>query len=209
MKMSLATRALIVGALCFVLALVLDRWAWEHLRRDGIYDNDWGRLLRIMGFWPTWAAGAIALVLHDRGVVPPPAGGAWRRGLVLAISTLSAGFVAEALKLVLRRERPGAHDGAYVFRAFSDQTWSTKGLGLPSSHAIVAFAGASMLGFFFPRTWPVWWALAAGAAYTRLAAGAHFMSDVVLAAFLGWLLSWLLWKYSQGGTGAAVRSGEP
>lgn len=193
-------RALIAGALCFVLALALDRWGWDHLRRDGIYDRDWGRLLRIMGFWPTWVAGAVALVLHDRGVSPPPAGGMWRRGLLLAVTTGIAGFVAEGLKLVFRRERPSSADGEYVFRAFTDQTWSTKGLGLPSSHAIVAFAGAATLSLLFPRTWPVWWLLAAGAAYTRVAAGAHFLSDVVMAAFAGWLLSFLAWRYSQGGT---------
>jgi undecaprenyl-diphosphatase len=186
-------RALVAGALFFVIALFFDQWAWGHLRLEGIHDKDWGRLLRIMGFWPTWLAGAVALILHDRGVSPPPAYGYWRRGMLLAAAPLAAGLLCEALKLLIRRERPGAHDGDYVFRAFDIDTWSTKGLGLPSGHAMTAFAAAAMLGFLFPRTWPVWWLLAAGAGYTRLAAGAHFLSDVALAAFAGWLVSWTIW----------------
>lgn len=188
------SRALGLGALCFAVATALDGWAWQHLRVDGIYDRDWGRLLRIMGFWPTWAAGAVALVLHDRGVSPRPPGGPGFRGLLLAGAPFLAGLLCEVLKLLIRRERPGAHDGEYAFRAFTDQPWSTRGLGLPSSHAMTAFAGAAMLSYLFPRTWPVWWLLAAGAAYTRVAAGAHFLSDVVFAALMGWLVSWLLWR---------------
>lgn len=186
-------RALLAGALLFVVALLLDKWGWDTLRRDGVYDTDWGRLFRIIGYWPTWLAGGIAVALYDRGLTPPPPPCRWRRGLLLAAAPFAAGFLSEALKLVLRRERPGAHDGAHVFRAFGDQTWSTKGLGLPSGHAITSFAAAAMLSYMFPRTWPVWWFLAVANSYTRVAAGAHFLSDVVLAAFLGWLVSWFLW----------------
>jgi membrane-associated phospholipid phosphatase len=192
-RLAFPTRALVAGALFFVIALFLDQWAWDHLRREGIYDKDWGRLLRIMGFLPTWLAGAAALILHDHGGTPPPSHGPWRRGLLLALAPLAAGLICEVLKLLIRRERPGPHDGDYFFRAFDTDTWSTRGLGLPSSHAMVAFSAAAMLSFLFPRTWPVWWLLAAGAGYTRIAAGAHFLSDVALAAFAGWLVSWTVW----------------
>jgi undecaprenyl-diphosphatase len=99
------------------------------------------------------------------------------------------GLLAEVLKLVIRRERPGPHDGEWVFRAFLDNPWSTKALGLPSSHAMTAFAGAAMASYLFPRTAPVWIAWAVACAWTRVAVQAHFLSDVALAAIAGWLVA--------------------
>jgi membrane-associated phospholipid phosphatase len=172
-----------------VVASLLDRWAWEHVRYEQVYDKDWGRLLRVMGFLPTWMAGSAAIILYDRGVI--------RRGLLLSLAPLLAGIAGEVLKLLIRRERPGLHDGAYVFRDFADQTLSTRALGLPSTHAIVAFAGATMASYLFPRTWPVWWLLACGTALTRVAAGAHFLSDVALAGVTGWLVARALWRRAR------------
>jgi len=57
----------------------------------------------------------------------------------------------------------------------------------------VAFAGAGMASYLFPRSWPAWMLLAAGCAFTRVAAQAHFLSDVVLAGMAGLLVARLLW----------------
>jgi membrane-associated phospholipid phosphatase len=104
-----------------------------------------------------------------------------------------SGGVAEVLKLLFRRERPGLHDGASVFRAFSDRPFSTSALGMPSSHVMVAFAGAVVLARLFPRTAPVAYLLAAGCAATRVLAHAHFASDVVVGALAGWAVGALMW----------------
>jgi membrane-associated phospholipid phosphatase len=95
--------------------------------------------------------------------------------------------------MLLRRERPNLHDGTYYWRSFTDHPWSTGNIGLPSSHTMVAFAGAGMASYLFPRTWPAWMLLAAGCAFTRVAAGAHFLSDVVLAAAAGLFISRATW----------------
>jgi undecaprenyl-diphosphatase len=102
------------------------------------------------------------------------------------------GLLAEILKLILRRDRPRAHDGEYVFRAFSDRPFHSGGLALPSSHVLVAFSAAAMLARLFPRAAPVWFLLATGCAYTRVATRAHFVSDVMLAALVGFLVPVLL-----------------
>jgi undecaprenyl-diphosphatase len=81
--------------------------------------------------------------------------------------------------------RPGVYDGAYGFRAWSDHPFSSAGFGMPSSHALVAFAGAAAVARLFPRAAPVWYALAVGCGITRLLAGAHFLSDVVVGAIIG------------------------
>ena len=97
-----------------VAASLADPWAYTHLVRDGVYDHDWGRLLRVMGFLPLWLLAAAALWVSN----PTQAG---RRGaILLAIGPTLAGGVGELLKLLIRRERPILTDGAYVFRSFSD-----------------------------------------------------------------------------------------
>lgn len=179
-------RALIASALLLVGAVLLDHWAWTTLRYDKVYEKDWGRLFRVMGFLPTWIAGSVALFLHDR---EHP-----RRAVLLTLSPAIAGLVAELLKLLIRRERPGLHDGAYVFRSFDDHPFSARALGLPSSHAIVAFGGAAIASYLFPRTWPVWWFLACGTALTRVLAGQHFLSDVVLAGVAAWFVVRFIWR---------------
>jgi len=186
-------RALLASALLFALACLLDHWAYQHLRVDDVYGRDWGRLFRIAGFVPTWMLGSLALILTDAGSGSPLPRRFWWRGMLLTVAPVAAGLLCEAFKVLLRRERPGLHDGAYYWRSFSDHFWSTGNIGLPSSHTMVAFAGAGMASYLFPRTWPAWIILATGCAFTRVAAQAHFLSDVVLAAILGLFTARLLW----------------
>ena len=178
-------------ATAIILAHVLDPWAYHALRLDGVYSGDLGRLLRVQGFLPTWIVVGVVLALHD-----PERG--WRvlrgRGGLLVLSAGLGGVVAEGLKLVFRRLRPGEL-GEYVFRPFTERPFHSGGLGLPSSHALVAFGAAAMLSRLFPRARLLWWSLAWGCALSRVAAGAHFLSDVVVAAVLGWLVGALVWQW--------------
>jgi membrane-associated phospholipid phosphatase len=183
--------ALAITLAAALAAALVDRWLFQHVRMSGVHDEDWGRLLRVMGFIGTWFALALAVGLHDAGVHPPLARPR-RRAWLLLLSPGLAGLAAEVLKILIRRERPGIHDGAYGFRPWSERTWSGAGLSLPSSHAAVAFGGAAMVAILFPRARWVGYALAAGCGLTRMLAGAHFLSDVVLAAGIGWLAAWWL-----------------
>ena len=183
-------------ALAFTLALtglawLADGWAYRQLHDAGIYDTDFGRMLRVMGFLGTWLALAVAIALQEGGDVARRAR-ARRRGALLFWSAALGGLVAEVGKLLIRRERPEPNDGAHVFRAFAERPWSTSGLAMPSSHTLVAFAGAAMLARLYPRARWVGYALAAGCALTRVLARAHFLSDVVLAAGLGWIVAFML-----------------
>ena len=172
------------------LPMLADRWAYVHLYHKNIYDLDWARLLRVMGFAPTWAIAALAMWLHERPDAPQRAAA---RAWYLITASLAGGLLAEILKLLLRRERPEVLDGAYSFRLWSDHPFSTSGLAWPSSHTMVAFAAATALSRLFPRAKWVWFTLAAGCAYTRVAAHAHFVSDVTLGALFGWCAGWGVW----------------
>lgn len=158
-----------------------DPWVFAHVRTDGVYDRDWGRLLRIMGFGPTWLLVALGLWLARRGL------GAAARGpaLFLVAAVAASGVMGELLKLLVRRGRPGPTDGAYAFIPW-DGSWSTGAIGFPSTHAIVAFAGAFAMARLSPRTGPLWILLAAGCGLTRLLDGRHFLTDVAGAAVLAW-----------------------
>lgn len=186
-----AWRALGFTALAFTLACFADTWVYQNVHDPKVYERDWGRLLRIMGFLGTWVALAVAVALHE-GTDPVRRAIAKRRAWLLFASAALGGAVAEAGKLLLRRERPAVHDGLYGFRDFADRTFSTAGLALPSSHVLVAFGGAAMLARLYPRARWVGYTLAIGCAASRVMARAHFLSDVVLAAGLGWIVAFAL-----------------
>ncbi len=190
------------GAVAVGAALLCDRWVYTHLVWAGVYENDWGRLLRIVGFLPTWGVVAAGLALLGRS--------GWRgaAGRVF-VAAAAGGALAEVLKLLIRSERPVAALGAHQFRAWSvEHPFSTAGLGMPSSHTLVAFAGAAMLARCSPRGRVLWFALAAGCGATRVLSGAHFLSDVVAAAALGPVVAAVVWA-SSARWSPAVLDGAP
>lgn len=191
-----AWMALAITVAATAVAMLVDRTVFELFNAPKIYDKDLGRLLRVMGFAGTWLAIALAVGFqHDGREARRTV--ARRRGWLLFWSPMLAGALAELLKIVVRRERPALNDGAYGFRPWDERTWSGAGLAFPSSHAAVAFGGAFMLARVFPRAKWVGIALAVGCGVTRIAARAHFVSDVAFAAGLGWLVSWFLWRKWQ------------
>jgi len=206
MRRSTVLARLAAATLLIIAAHAADAWAYEALAMEGVYEEDWGRMLRVMGFLPFWLVAALALVREDwplRTVdsIRP----ALRRGVLLVAGVALSGAVGEILKLLLRRERPRAHGGEYVFRAFTDRPFHSGGLALPSSHAIIAFGAAAMLSRLFPRAWPVWYGLALGCGLTRVAAGAHFLSDIAVAFLVAWAVVALLWR-RYGSTPVALRA---
>ncbi len=62
-------------------------------------------------------------------------------------------------------------------------------------HGAVAFGAAFMLWRLHPRAAPVWMALACGCGATRVLSRAHFVSDVVASAFVGFGVAWALWRW--------------
>jgi membrane-associated phospholipid phosphatase len=195
---TLVRDALLAVAL-IALSMLADGWVAEHVRYGRVYETDWGRMLRNFGYLPFWLMAAIALALVDR-----ESREWWRRAALLASAPTAAGIVGELLKILVRRMRPPDAGSAYVFRAFSDHPLSSRGLGFPSSHAVVAFGAAAMLSRLFPRARVVWYAAAIGCAVSRLLAHAHYLSDVVAGACIGIAVAVLLWRCVQPRAGATA-----
>jgi membrane-associated phospholipid phosphatase len=182
----------VLGAL-FVVAQLTDSWIFHHLAYKQTYDYLWGHMLRLVGYAPLWALVALAFGLHDR-VPGTPLQESARRGLLVFGCPAAAGLVADVLKLVLRRERPYFTDGVYVLRPWFKQPFSAADLGLPSGEAAVAFAAAAILARLLPEASLLWYLLATGCALTRVSSGDHFMSDVVLGALVGYVVTVVLWR---------------
>lgn len=182
--------ALVVTLAFLLVPAQADHWVYAHVYHDRIYDLDWARMLRLMGWWPTWLLGALVLWLERREVNRSLAR---RAALLLAGAPAAGGIVCEVMKLLIRRERPFVDAGYSVFRPWSEHTFSTAGLATPSSHTMVAFAGATMAARLFPRARWVFYVLAWGCAATRVLAHAHFISDVTFGAVLGWAVGWGIW----------------
>lgn len=177
------------------LALLADPWGWQTLRTSTA-GQDWHRMLRVLGYVPTWGAVGLALMLQDRAV---------GRGLRVIGAAGLAGLLANLGKLLIRRERP-APDGLYRFRDWADRPWDLTDLGMPSGHSAVAFGAAFALGHLYPRTRPLLLALAAGCAMTRVMEGAHFLSDVVASVAIGALAAAGVARLAERVTGEAAQS---
>lgn len=206
-----AATFVVIAIIALVVAHTLDRFAWEYLRGVERSRSDGYRLLRALGYWPTWGLiGAVLLVLDwRRGSGPRIGVGLPARGFAVLCATGAAGLASEALKLLIRRERPTLAM-EYVFRPFWEEPFRTSGLGLPSGHTVIAFAGAFTLSRLYPELKWLWLALAAGCAYTRLMDGAHYLSDTTLGVLVAWAVTRLIWTalvpgdHSQPPAGAAA-----
>ncbi len=209
--------AVVAGGV-FALAHLVDGWAHANVVVDRIIEKDWAWSLRVLGYVPVWVVVALIMVREDRrrarlGTLPGHLRDMWSRGVILVSSAVLAGGLAEVGKLVTRRLRPpreGAWDGVYLFRT-GDWTWSTGGIGLPSSHAAVAFGAGFALAALHPRY--RWWCvlIGVGCAFQRVAQRAHFVSDTVLAAAIAaacvavvWRAHWWLLRKGGGVEGATA-----
>jgi membrane-associated phospholipid phosphatase len=105
---------------------------------------------------------------------------------VLVVSALTAATVwaADLIALVLKttvdRQRPYE-----TVTEIDPLLRAAVGNSFPSGHAATSFAGAVLLGHFFPRALPALLALAALVAVSRVYIGVHYPLDVLGGAALG------------------------
>jgi membrane-associated phospholipid phosphatase len=113
----------------------------------------------------------------------------WMAGAAFAACAVP-GALSWLIRSVDGRYRPTHHDGAstwVIFRGFYDG----RDLSFPSGHATLAFANAAVLSYLFPRWRPLFLFLAVCTGVSRVVQTAHFWSDVILGASLGWTLAWI------------------
>jgi membrane-associated phospholipid phosphatase len=125
-----------------------------------------------------WSLGHDAPQAHETGLLT---------GEALADSLA----VAEVVHLVGRRDRP-AVDNAQGHFFSSGPTESS----FPSNHATAAWAIAAVVGEEYPGwiTRTAVYGLAAGVSVSRVLAGQHFPSDVLIGSATGWLIGHYVYR---------------
>ncbi len=176
------------------LTISIDRTLWTWLRLDAaatLPSKDWWQALRALGYLPLWLVVGALFILRDHATRFAGGGlAAWHRGTMVVLGAACSGLIAEIAKAIIRRQRPG-DDGALRFD-WAGQGLQGLGIGTVSSHAAVAFGGAFMLGLLVPAwRWPLFF-LALACAWSRVAAGAHFVSDCFAAALVSYAVVRLL-----------------
>lgn len=99
------------------------------------------------------------------------------------LSILFACGIGKVLKVIIGRARPIFADPT-LFYMFSQ---SSEFNSMPSGHTVVCFAALVMIGMLLPRIKWATWTLAILVAVSRVYIGMHWVSDVVLGAFIGML----------------------
>jgi membrane-associated phospholipid phosphatase len=108
---------------------------------------------------------------------------AGRATFVFAVNLVS-GIISQLLKHIAGRARPKLMDivGPFHFDLFSIKATLAS---FPSGHTVTAFATAMALSYFAPRLRLPLFLVAALVAFSRLAIGAHYVSDVLAGVFFG------------------------
>ena len=99
--------------------------------------------------------------------------------LFLAVAV--PGLVVTVVKGFIGRMRP-SELGPFTYAPWS---WQHKYASLPSGHSAAAFATAIAIGALWPRLRVPLWIFAGVIGLSRVVIHAHFVSDVVAAAFVG------------------------
>lgn len=161
-----------------------------HAIVESLAGIGYGTLYLFGRIWPWIGLALVFIFRHWAGTDGAKVRAGLRRGTFVFAVPAAAGLAAELLKVVTRRSRPEVMDGYYLFKEWPHadllglKFWSTSGLGLASSHAAVAFGGALAAGLLLPRWRWVLLGLAVACSISRVAVGAHFLSDVVAGTAL-------------------------
>lgn len=195
-------------ALVVLVVSMLDRWIYLNFNSSAllgktkaqIESRDWYQALRQLGYLGTWIFVALAMIAQGLAFQRTRqqrgkrfnSHAAIRPGLAVFLAAGLSGAVAELIKELVRRHRPipdGPNAGEYAFGWLKPDPFADLGYGMPSSHAAVAFGAAFILAYIYPGSRPVVLIAAIGCAFTRILAGAHFATDVLVAALLSYAVA--------------------
>lgn len=134
----------------------------------------------------------VLLIAALAGVLDPP-----RRRNLPRLMTMAwgAGLAANVVKLTIARTRPRNFDFVAAGWWESFQQWlpplgaDSGSQSFPSAHTATAAGLALALAWLYPRgRWLFAW-FAASVALQRVQCSAHFLSDVLCGAAVGWILA--------------------
>ena len=165
------------------LDFMLDAWVVAH--RAHLVDGLMLALSIVGEGGRLWLALAVVLALAGRL--------SWRGVAQMILAILCVLLIADwVLKPAVGRARPFERTTALqVIGARPDDA------SFPSGHASGAGAGALVLTMLAPWGWPLWWAIAAAIAYSRVYLGDHYPLDVMAGGAMGAALAWVVMRVTR------------
>lgn len=193
-----AIQAVVLAVTVLAAATPADEWVHDFVFRHFVSHEV--RLLAngftLLGTTEVATVGflGLAVVAHRAADAPM-----WRAAVGGVAGVLLAGLSTQVAKHVACRARPRLVDGWGVGAAAPPDAPTRLGFfhwpcfgepdyhGFPSGHAATAFAAAAALVGWAPARRRGWiFAVASGVGASRIALNAHFLSDVLGGALLGW-----------------------
>jgi len=166
------------------MAMAKDVW--------GYIENRDHRVMRRMNRWKAprwirfWMLAATRMgdgwLWYSLGAMLLLIGGPQRYAAVGAAgcAAIAGVFVFKALKMISHRQRPCELEPHCWSKVLPPDQFS-----FPSGHTMTAFAIALVVSYFYPALEGPLFFLAASIAFSRVALGMHFLSDVLAGAVLG------------------------
>jgi membrane-associated phospholipid phosphatase len=111
------------------------------------------------------------------------------------IAMLITGIAVNIIKIIIAKPRP------YVWLNMGDQpiSWFVfsqhpRFNSFPSGHATTIASVATAFWFFFPKWRVLWILIAALVGASRILSQAHYLSDVIIGYWLGWLVTYCMYQ---------------
>ena len=116
-----------------------------------------------------------------------------KKTIFISGTVITAAVITTTLKYTIKRERP------YITYPDLDEDTESTSPSFPSGHTSAAFSLSTSLSVAYPKWYVVVpaYTWASGVAYSRLALGAHYPSDVLAGAIIGSGSAWLNIKLNQ------------
>jgi membrane-associated phospholipid phosphatase len=112
-------------------------------------------------------------------------------GILVFASYAASGILAQLVKHIAETPRPSAYFTFQQYHKFVEGVHLAGSNSFPSGHTTTAFSLATLLACYTQnkKTQFIYLLLAIGTGYSRIYLGQHFLTDVLMGAFLGALTS--------------------
>ncbi len=161
----------------------------------------------IMSF-ATVAGNSVVLIFFGLLVAAMWGGAKNRRMTIMFLLTMAIGGAALlSIKQTIPRDRPCKRFEEKIFKGQVTVHTPYNRLyhrSFPSGHTQSAFSAAGFFALYFRRRQVLLYFAASTIAISRVYLGAHFVSDIVVGAALGWFAAWLVWRLDPLSPGRAA-----